>query len=99
MDPVLSSPAVAPTPVQQLLVKKKALEKAGEVLRQGTATLSKNSTRGDVEFHQALSIMRRRWRLRRLNGVIVADLGYHSGGLWTCYNMLQCVLHTTALAP
>ncbi|XP_064403899.1 mediator of RNA polymerase II transcription subunit 17-like [Halichondria panicea] len=81
LDPVLSNPTTAPSPVQQYIVKKKSLEKAGKILQAGTATLSKSSTRGEVEFHQALSNMRKRWRLRRLpSGVIVGDLGYHSAG-------------------
>ena len=70
----------APSPVQQYIVKKRSLEKAGEILQRGTLALSKSSARGEKEFHQTLSVMRKRWRLRRMaSGVIVGDLSYLSG--------------------
>ena len=87
LDPVLSNPMTAPSSSQQYIVKKKSLERAAAILHRGTTALSKTSIHGEKEFHQTLSIMRRRWRLRRLpNGAIVGDLSYHSGtAVFVCF--------------
>ena len=68
------------SPPYQYIVKKKALSVAGGILRRGTASLNKSSSRGEREFHRALLDLRQRWRLRRLpNGAIQGDLSYLSG--------------------
>ena len=68
------------SPAYQYIVKKKALAVAAGILRRGTSSLSKSSSRGEKEFHRALLDLRQRWRLRRLpNGAIQGDLSYVSG--------------------
>ena len=67
-------------PAYQYIVKKKALSVAAGILRKGTSSLSKSSSRGEREFHYALLNLRQRWRLRRMpNGTIQGDLSYRSG--------------------
>ena len=69
-------------PAYQYIVKKKALSVAAGILRKGTSSLSKSSSRGEREFHDALLNLRQRWRLRRMpNGTIQGDLSYRSGNL------------------
>ena len=68
------------SPAYQYVVKKKALSVAASILRRGTSSLNKSSSRGEQEFHRALLELRQRWRLRRLpNGAIQGDLSYNSG--------------------
>ena len=68
------------SPAYQYIVKKKALSVAAGILRKGTLSLNKSSSRGEQEFHRALLNLRQRWRLRRMpNGAIQGDLSYKSG--------------------
>ena len=80
LDPVAAAPPQPVPPTYQYILKKRSLGVAAKILRKGTQDLGQSSSHG-VEFHKALSSLRRKWRLRRsAGGAIVGDLSYRSGG-------------------
>ena len=53
-----------------------ALSVAAGILRSGTKTLSKISSKSEREFHKTLLQLRERWKLRRTPTGIVGDLSF-----------------------
>lgn len=81
MDPVvLTTPSGSASPAYQYFAKKKALGLAAGILQRGTNSLSQSSTKKEKEFHKAISLLRQRWRLKRIgSGALIGDLSYYSG--------------------
>ncbi|KAL5463643.1 hypothetical protein EMCRGX_G032558 [Ephydatia muelleri] len=76
LDPVAAPQPTGVSPVFQYLAKKKALSVAAGILRSGTKTLSKISSKSEREFHKTLLQLRERWKLRRTPTGIVGDLSF-----------------------
>lgn len=74
LDPVVAPQPTSVSPTFQYLAKKKALNVAAGILRSGTKTLSKISSKNEREFHKTLLQLRERWKLRRTPTGIVGDL-------------------------
>lgn len=57
-------------------IQSQALSVAAGILRSGTKTLSKISSKSEREFHKTLLQLRERWKLRRTPTGIVGDLSF-----------------------
>lgn len=70
-------------PIVQLLTKKKALQSAAEILKNGAETLKQPVHQLDnqpLSFYDELLLMRQSWRLKRIGSNIIGDLSYRTTG-------------------